>query len=50
MESEKRYADKEGEFIRYKDKESSKPEVRYQSEINLLTIEKVCANLTVIKV
>jgi centrosomal protein CEP120 len=27
--------------MRYKEKESSKPEVRYQSEINLLTIEKV---------
>ncbi|NP_001086896.1 centrosomal protein 120kDa L homeolog [Xenopus laevis] len=31
----------EKEFLQYKDQQSSKPEIRLQSEINLLTLEKV---------
>ena len=42
LEAEKRYADKDAEFIRYKERENSKPEVRLQAEINLLNLEKVC--------
>ena len=30
------------EFTQFKDEQNTKPEVRLQSEINLLTLEKVC--------
>lgn len=38
---EKRYADKEAEFARYKDRDNNRPEMRLQSEINILNLEKV---------
>ncbi len=41
IEWEKRYADKELEFARYKEKENSRPEVRLQSEISMLNLEKL---------
>lgn len=41
-----RYRDLENEFSRYKEQQHSKPEVKLQSEINLLTLEKVRNNLT----
>jgi centrosomal protein CEP120 len=40
-EWEKRYRDKEQEFFTYKDKQRSAPEVKLQSDINMLTLEKV---------
>jgi len=40
-EWEKRMADKEAEFVRYKEKENTRPEVRLQSELNVLHLEKV---------
>jgi hypothetical protein len=40
-EWEKRMADKEAEFLRYKEKENTRPEVRLQSELNVLHLEKV---------
>ena len=40
-EFEKRMADKDAEFLRYKEKENSRPEVRLQSELNVLHLEKV---------
>ena len=38
---EKRLADKETEFARYKEREHNRPEVKLQSEINILNLEKV---------
>ncbi|XP_062045241.1 centrosomal protein of 120 kDa [Lepus europaeus] len=40
-DSENKYKILEKEFQQFKDQQSSKPEVRLQSEINLLTLEKV---------
>ncbi|KAK3096594.1 hypothetical protein FSP39_001548 [Pinctada imbricata] len=40
-EMEKKYHNLEKEFEVYKEQQNSKPEVRLQSEINLLTLEKV---------
>ncbi|XP_061172082.1 centrosomal protein of 120 kDa-like isoform X1 [Saccostrea echinata] len=40
-EMEKKYRGLEKEFAVYKEQQNSKPEVRLQSEINLLTLEKV---------
>ena len=37
---DKRLADKDAEFSRYKDKENTRPEVRLQSEINLMHLDK----------
>ena len=41
QEAEARYQNVEKEFSVYKEQASGKPEVRLQSEINLLTLEKV---------
>ncbi len=41
MEWEKKYLDKEAEFSRYKEREHLRPEVKLQSEINMLNIERV---------
>lgn len=38
---EKKYRSLEKDFAVYKEQQNSKPEVRLQSEINLLTLEKV---------
>ncbi|CAF0771183.1 unnamed protein product [Brachionus calyciflorus] len=40
-EWERKYSDKEAEFSRYKEKENSRPEIRLQSEINVLNLEKI---------
>ncbi|XP_049729513.1 centrosomal protein of 120 kDa [Elephas maximus indicus] len=40
-EAENKYKNLEKEFQHFKDQQSSKPEIRLQSEINLLTLEKV---------
>lgn len=40
-EQEAKYRSLELEFARYKEQQNSKPEVRLQAEINLLTLEKV---------
>jgi centrosomal protein CEP120 len=40
-ECEKKYSDKEAEFLRYKEKENTRPEIRLQSELNILSLEKV---------
>ncbi|XP_055489098.1 LOW QUALITY PROTEIN: centrosomal protein of 120 kDa [Leucoraja erinacea] len=40
-EAEQKYKLLEKEFHQYKEQQSSKPEIRLQSEINLLTLEKV---------
>ncbi|NWJ04309.1 CE120 protein, partial [Crypturellus undulatus] len=40
-EAESKYKILEKEFQQYKEEQSSKPEIRLQSEINLLTLEKV---------
>jgi centrosomal protein CEP120 len=42
---EKKYRALEKEFAVYKEQQNSKPEVRLQSEINLLTLEKVRSSL-----
>ncbi|XP_048359512.1 centrosomal protein of 120 kDa isoform X2 [Sphaerodactylus townsendi] len=39
-EGENKYKDLEKEFQQYKDQQSSKPEIRLQSEINILALEK----------
>lgn len=44
-EAEQKYKLLEKEFHQYKEQQSSKPEIRLQSEINLLTLEKVELNL-----
>ncbi|EGV94534.1 centrosomal protein of 120 kDa isoform X2 [Cricetulus griseus] len=40
-DAEKKYKILEKEFLQFKDQQSNKPEIRLQSEINLLTLEKV---------
>lgn len=40
-EWEKRYREKEHEFFDYKNKQRNTPEVKLQSEINVLTLERV---------
>ena len=40
-EAEKRYQAKENEFMAYKEQQLTKPEVRLESEVNLLKMEKV---------
>ncbi|KAM5300589.1 centrosomal protein of 120 kDa isoform 1-T1 [Ctenodactylus gundi] len=40
-DAENKYKTLEKEFQQFKDQQSSKPEIRLQSEINLLTLEKV---------
>lgn len=40
-EWEKRCRDKEQEFFSYKEKQRNAPEVKLQSEINMLTLERV---------
>ncbi|RNA18235.1 hypothetical protein BpHYR1_023451, partial [Brachionus plicatilis] len=40
-ESEKRCSEKESEFLRFKEKENNRPEIRLQSEINVLNLEKI---------
>lgn len=40
-EAEKRYQTKENEFMAYKEQQLTKPEVKLESEINLLRMEKV---------
>ena len=40
-EAEKRYQAKENEFMAYKEQQLTKPEVKLESEINLLKMEKV---------
>ncbi|CAF4712271.1 unnamed protein product, partial [Rotaria socialis] len=39
-EWEKRYREKEQDFFSYKEKQRSAPEIKLQSEINMLTLEK----------
>ena len=41
LDAEKKYKNLEKEFAIYKEQQNTKPEVRLQSEINLLTLEKV---------
>lgn len=41
MDAEVRYQQLSKEFAAYREQQNSKPEVRLQSEINLLTLEKV---------
>ncbi|XP_045422236.1 centrosomal protein of 120 kDa isoform X2 [Lemur catta] len=41
IEAENKYKILEKEFQQFKDQQSNKPEIRLQSEINLLTLEKV---------
>ncbi|KAK6179237.1 hypothetical protein SNE40_011643 [Patella caerulea] len=41
LEAEKKYRNIDREFNIYKEQQNTKPEVRLQSEINLLTLEKV---------
>lgn len=41
LEWEKKCSDKEAEFSRYKEKESGRPEIRLQSELNILNLEKI---------
>jgi centrosomal protein CEP120 len=40
-DAENKYKILEKEFQQFKDQQSNKPEIRLQSEINLLTLEKV---------
>ncbi len=40
-EAEVKYQTLDRDFAHYKEQQNSKPEVRLQSEINLLTLEKV---------
>jgi len=40
-EWEKKFGDKEAEFLRYKERESGRPEIRLQSELNMLNLEKL---------
>lgn len=40
-EAEKRFQTKENEFMAYKEQQLTKPEVKLESEINLLKMEKV---------
>lgn len=40
-DAENKYKILEKEFHQFKDQQSNKPEIRLQSEINLLTLEKV---------
>lgn len=40
-EHETKHKDMDDNFGRYKEQQNAKPEVRLQSEINLLTLEKV---------
>uniref|UniRef100_A0A9J8CLB5 Centrosomal protein of 120 kDa n=1 Tax=Cyprinus carpio carpio TaxID=630221 RepID=A0A9J8CLB5_CYPCA len=41
QEAENKYKQLEKEFLQYRDQQNVRPEVRLQSEINLLTLEKV---------
>ncbi|XP_041251920.1 centrosomal protein of 120 kDa isoform X2 [Onychostruthus taczanowskii] len=41
FEAENKHKTLEKEFLQYKEQQSSKPEIQLQSEINLLTLEKV---------
>ncbi len=41
QEAENKYKHLEKEFLQYRDQQNVRPEVRLQSEINLLTLEKV---------
>lgn len=41
QEAEKKYKQLEKEFHQYREQQNVRPEVRLQSEINLLTLEKV---------
>ena len=45
-EAEKRYQTKENELLAYKEQQLTKPEVKLESEINLLRMEKVRAPYT----
>lgn len=38
---EKRYQDKENEFLAFKETQMSKPEVKMEAELSLLRVEKV---------
>jgi len=40
-EWEKKFADKEADFLRYKERENGRPEIRLQSELNMLNLEKL---------
>jgi centrosomal protein CEP120 len=42
-EADRKYQALDKEFMFYREQQSTKPEVRLQSEINLLTLEKVSA-------
>lgn len=46
-DAENKYKILEKEFHQFKDQQSSKPEIRLQSEINLLTLEKVPVSILV---
>ena len=41
VEYEKRLADKEAEFARYRERESTRPDARMQAELNVLGVEKL---------
>lgn len=40
-EWERKFSDKEAEFLRYKERDNSRPEIRLQSELNMLNLEKL---------
>lgn len=40
LEWEKKYLDKEAEFSRYKENENHRPEIKLQSEINMINLER----------
>lgn len=40
-EYEKKLSDKEAEFVRYKERENGRPEIRLQSELNMMNLEKL---------
>lgn len=44
-DAENKYKILEKEFHQFKDQQSNKPEIRLQSELNLLTLEKVPMSL-----
>lgn len=41
MEWEKKYADKEAEFNRYKERENNRSEIKLQAELNMINLEKI---------
>ena len=40
-EWEQRFSDKDAEFVRYRERENGRPEIRLQSELNMLNLERL---------